>query len=117
MPEPSIARIWRGRVPAHRSDEYLAYLRSTGLTEYAATPGNRGVHVLRRTQGEVTEFALLTFWESMDAVRRFAGDEPERARYYPEDARFLLEMPDRVEHWELVSAASGPMPRPGRDGP
>ena len=97
-----IARRWRGRVPAHRSDAYLAYLQQTGLPDYAATPGHLRTLVLRRTAEGVTEFELTTFWESEAAIRAFAGEDISRARYYPEDADYLLELPERVEHWEVV---------------
>jgi heme-degrading monooxygenase HmoA len=99
---PMIARRWRGRVPADRSDAYLAYLERTGLPDYAATPGHVRTTVLRRTVDGVTEFELITFWESLDAIRAFAGDDVERARYYPEDRDYLLELPERVEHWEVL---------------
>ncbi|MGH2427840.1 MAG: antibiotic biosynthesis monooxygenase family protein [Candidatus Limnocylindria bacterium] len=98
-----IARAWRGRVPAQRSDEYLGYLRATGLADYAATPGHVRTLVLHRLVGDVAEFELVTFWESLDAIRRFAGQDVTRARYYPEDEGFLLELPERVEHWEVVA--------------
>jgi heme-degrading monooxygenase HmoA len=96
-----IARIWRGRTPAVRADEYVAYLEGTGLAEYRATDGNRGVLVLRREVDGIAEFTILTLWDSMDAIRRFAGDDPEQARYYPRDPEFLLEMPPLVEHHEI----------------
>jgi len=102
-----IARVWRGRVPADRGDAYQAHLRGTGLADYARTPGHRGTWVLRRVDGDVAEFLLLTAWESWDAIRAFAGDDVAQAHYYPEDADFLLEMPERVEHWELLDAPSG----------
>jgi len=97
-----IARIWRGRVPAAKADDYLEYLLATGLKDYAATPGNRGVRALRRVEGEVAEYLTLTFWDSMDAVRGFAGDDVERAVYYPEDDVFLLEKQPEVEHYEVL---------------
>jgi heme-degrading monooxygenase HmoA len=97
-----IARIWRGRVPAAKADAYLEYLLATGLKDYAATPGNRGVRALRRVDGEVAEYLTLTFWDSMDAVRGFAGDDVERAVYYPEDDAFLLEKQPKVEHYDVV---------------
>lgn len=98
-----IARRWTGRVPADRSDEYLAYLGATGLKDYAATPGHLGTTVLRRTADDVTEFELTTYWQSTDAIRAFAGDDISIARYYPEDTGFLLDLPERVEHWEVVA--------------
>ena len=97
-----IARLWHGAVPEARGDAYLDYLDRTGLPDYRATPGNRGVQVLRRTEGGRTHFLLLTLWESWDAVRAFAGDDPERARYYPEDAEYLLELEPRVTHYEVA---------------
>jgi heme-degrading monooxygenase HmoA len=97
-----VARSWRGRVPAERSDDYLAYLRRTGVPDLRATPGNLGVEVLRRGDSKTAEFLLISFWESEAAIRAFAGDPVDRARYYPEDPSFLLEMSERVEHWDIV---------------
>lgn len=97
-----IARLWRGVVPAEKADVYLAYLERTGLADYRATPGNRGVQVLRRIEGDAAEFLLVTWWDSWEAIRRFAGAEPEKARYYPEDAAFLRELEPTVRHFEVV---------------
>ena len=97
-----IARIWRGRTPAAKGDAYVEYLLATGLRDYAAVPGNRGVRVLRRTEGEVAEFLVLSFWESMEAVRGFAGDDVEAAVSYPEDDRYLLEREPTVAHYEVT---------------
>ena len=97
-----IARRWTGRVRDGRADEYVAYLGRTGLRDYAATPGHVATTVLRRTADGITELELTTFWESEAAIRAFAGDDIGRARYYPEDAEFLLELPEHVEHWEVV---------------
>ena len=105
-----IARTWHGRVPADKADAYYALLVRTGLADYAATPGNRGVHVLRRTEGPITHFLLLTFWESLEAIQAFAGSEYERARYYPEDDEYLLEREPFVTHYEVLGprgAAAG----------
>jgi heme-degrading monooxygenase HmoA len=74
-----IARIWRGATAADRADDYVEYLDRTGVSEYRATPGNRGVLVLRRTEGDRSEFTLLSLWDSMEAVRAFVGEDPERA--------------------------------------
>ena len=97
-----IARVWRGATRAEDADEYLDYLRRTGLAEYAATAGHRGTLALRRIEGDRAQFVLLTTWESMDAVRRFAGDDPERAVFYPEDDRYVVSRDDRVAHFEVV---------------
>lgn len=98
-----IARIWRGVTPAHKADDYLAYLEATGLKEYRATPGNRGVQVLRRISDDEAEFVLISHWESLDAIRAFAGDDYERAVYYPEDKAFLLAFAPNVDHFEVIA--------------
>lgn len=102
-PAPSlIARLWHGVVPTERADAYTAYLRRTGVQDCRATPGNRGVHVLRRTVGRETHFLFISFWESRDAIRAFAGEDIDRARYYPEDRTYLLELEPTVTHHEAV---------------
>ncbi len=93
-----IARIWHGRVPADKVDTYHAYLLKTGVADYRATPGNRGVYVMLRIVEQVAHFELLTFWDSVAAIKAFAGDEYERARYYPEDDEFLLEREPQVTY-------------------
>ncbi|MBV9231598.1 MAG: antibiotic biosynthesis monooxygenase [Chloroflexi bacterium] len=97
-----IARIWRGITPAEKGDQYLEYLEKTGLKDYRAVPGNQGVQVLRRTYEGKTEFLLISFWESYEAIGAFAGDDLERAVYYPEDKEFLLELEPKVTHYEVA---------------
>jgi len=58
--------------------------------------------VLRRTVGAETHFVFISYWDSMDAVRTFAGDDPERAHYYPEDRDYLLELEPTVTHYEVL---------------
>jgi heme-degrading monooxygenase HmoA len=97
-----IARIWQGATAAKDGEEYVEFLRRTGFSEYAATPGNRAVLGLRRVKDGRAEFLLLTLWESEEAIRRFAGPTPEQAVFYPEDERYLVEWGETVDHWEVV---------------
>lgn len=101
-----IARIWHGVTPAGKADDYVDYLNRTGVPDYRATPGNRGVYVLRRIEGDCAHFLTLSLWESLGAIQGFAGDNVERARYYPEDADFLLEFEPTVAHYEVVARAA-----------
>jgi heme-degrading monooxygenase HmoA len=97
-----MARTWRGATRAEDADAYVEYLEKTGFSEYRATPGNRGVLGLRRVVGGKAEFLLVTLWESEEAIRRFAGEDIERAVFYPEDDRFLVERDEHVNHFEVV---------------
>ena len=95
-------RIWHGRVPTSKADAYRAFLNDRAIPDYKSVEGNRGVYILERREGAVTHFLTLTFWESWEAIRRFAGEDVEAAKYYPEDEEFLLEFEPRVVHYEVV---------------
>ena len=97
-----IARIWRGVTRVADKDTYYDYLLKTGIPEYKEIQGNRGVRVLRRVQGDTVEFLLITLWDSWDAIKAFAGEDYEKAVYYPEDQKFLLELEPHVTHYELL---------------
>jgi heme-degrading monooxygenase HmoA len=100
-----IARIWQGATRAGDADEYLERMRRIAFSEYLETPGNRGLIGLRRRNGDRTELLLLTLWDDMDAIRRFAGDDPDRAVFYPEDERYLVERGEQVSHFEVVDVS------------
>ena len=102
-----IARVWRGAVRPEDADAYGAYINETGFAGYAATPGNRGAWLLRRDEATRTEFVTVTLWESLEAIRGFAGDDVEAAVYYPEDDRYLIERDLTVKHYEVVETADG----------
>lgn len=99
-----IARAWHGRVPAAKADAYHDYLLATGIPGYRSTPGNLGIVVERWIEGAVAHFLLTTFWESWEAIRRFAGDDVQVARYYPQDDDYLLEREPTVRHAEVLLA-------------
>jgi heme-degrading monooxygenase HmoA len=96
-----IARIWRGAVRNEDAEEYVAYVRETGVEHYRSTPGNAGAWILHRSTGDRTEILTFSLWEDMDAVKAFAGDDPSRAVYYPEDDRYLVERGPTVDHYEV----------------
>lgn len=98
-----IARMWHGRTLTAKADAYLAFLERRALPDYRGTPGNVAAYILRRADGEVTHFTTLTFWDSLASIEAFAGADIERARYYPEDGGFLLELEPTVQHSELYS--------------
>ncbi len=96
-----IARIWRGVVKSQDAVRYLDYLHRTGVPDYRATPGNLGVTILQREVEQGVEFSTLTFWDSMESIKAFAGDNPDVARYYPEDDEYLLFREPNVEHFDV----------------
>jgi heme-degrading monooxygenase HmoA len=103
-----IARIWKGAVAREDGDAYASYMQTTGIAGYARTPGNRAVLMLRRDVGDRCEFVMVSLWDSMAAVTAFAGPEPERAVFYPQDDRYLVERDLTVQHYEVDTAVLDP---------
>ena len=97
-----IARSWHGSVPSAKANNYHQYLLATGLKDYGAVKGNRGVVLSKREEGNITHFQTLTFWNSIDAIKEFAGEDYEKARYYPADKDYLLEFELLVTHFEVL---------------
>ena len=105
-----IARTWRGTVHRADADEYTEYIRATGFAGYGQTPGNLGAWLLRRDDGDGTEFITLSLLDSVDAIRAFAGDDIDAAVLYPEDARYLVGE-STVTHYQVVAQVQ---PAPGQ---
>lgn len=103
----AILRVWRAEIVRALRNEYVEYVTATGLAAYRATPGHLGASIaVRDLDAERSEIVTLSWWSRIDAVRAFAGDDYERARYFALDERFLLSRPEYVLHYD----ASLPMP-------
>ncbi|MEP6724399.1 MAG: antibiotic biosynthesis monooxygenase [Bacteroidota bacterium] len=103
-----IARIWHGKVPSAKAQDYHTCLLATGLPGYANVKGNRGVSLLKKEEGDITHYYTLTYWDDIDAIKRFAGEDYEKARYYPEDKYYLLEFEPLVTHYEVLEHFCNP---------
>ncbi|HEY1250732.1 MAG TPA: antibiotic biosynthesis monooxygenase [Thermoanaerobaculia bacterium] len=99
-----IARLWHGRTLTAKADEYEKYLQASGVKQILATDGNHGVEVLRRADGPKTDFIVISYWESLDAVKKFAGPNYDKAVVSPRDKEFLIEVEPGVAHYEVVRA-------------
>jgi hypothetical protein len=97
-----IARRWHGRVPAGRACDYLELMENVGLPDYRSTQGNRGAWCLHRLDGDVIHVEMFTLWDDEAAIRRFAGKDMIRAKYYDFDPGFLIEMELEVTHFDVI---------------
>ena len=97
-----ITRMWHGKVPTAKAQAYRAFLNARAIPDYRSVEGNISVHILERTEGDITHFITLTFWKDMESIKAFAGEDVEVAKYYPEDKNYLLEFEPRVVHYEVV---------------
>ena len=97
-----IVRFWHGRVSTPRAQLYREFLNRRAVPDYRSAPGNLSVHILERADGDITHFVTMSFWDSFDAIKGFAGGDVNTAKYYPEDKDFLLEFEPHVVHYEVV---------------
>ena len=104
-----IARLWQARTKPGMGASYLDYFRRTGLREFLETPGFRGAYTLRRAAGDASDYLILSLWDDMDAVRLFAGSDPDRAVYYSGDVDYFPvdDLPLLLDHYEVVIAQRG----------
>ena len=99
-----IARRWHGRVPAEKAAEYLRLTKDVGLADYRSVPGHIDSWCFHRREGDIVHVETLSFWEGLEAIGRFAGDELTKAKYYDFDPDFLLELEPEVVHFEVIEA-------------
>jgi len=100
---PTIARIWRGRTTAAKADEYARYLYDHGIRPLEEKAF--GVQLFREDREQESEFVTISYWESVEAMSRFAGPDPRRIHHLHRDAEYLIELPESVQVLRIVSAS------------
>lgn len=103
-----IIRMWRGRTPLEKADAYEEMTKRLAIPDYTSIAGFIAYYFTRRNLENYTEFLLITHWESIDAVKAFAGEDYAKAKYYDEDKNFLLDFPEFVEHFEVFDMQQTP---------
>jgi heme-degrading monooxygenase HmoA len=97
-----IARIWHGQTPATTTDDYTKYLHEEGVRVIARIPGNRGVQMLRTVRDGIADFLVLSYWDSLEAIKLFAGNEYEKVRHLPDDPKYMVGVEPTVRHFEVI---------------
>jgi heme-degrading monooxygenase HmoA len=103
-----IIREWRGRASPDRAEAYPEHFRRAVLPELRGIPGLLGATLSRREDGSRIEYLVLTRWQSLDAIRAFAGDDIGKAIVEPGAVAALLDFDDFVRHYEVVEDAGPP---------
>lgn len=102
-----ILREWRAEIRRSLRQEYVDYVAATGIVTYRQTPGNLGaVIAVRDLDSERSEIVTLSWWKDRQSIEAFAGKAIGRARYFPEDDRFLLTRPETVQHYDCTDLTS-----------
>lgn len=98
-----IARIWHGTTKIEDYEAYTDFMKTKAIPDYEGTDGLKKLTFLRRTQDNIAHFTLITFWESLEVIKNFAGEDFEKAKYYPEDQQYLLVFEEKVLHYEVFA--------------
>jgi len=97
----TIMRLWHGEVAIEKADDYQKFMLEKAAPDYGSVEGFIKLYFQRKDEEKKAHFLLVTLWDSIDSVKKFAGDNPEIAKYYPEDEIFLLEKEKHVSMYEV----------------
>ena len=97
----AVAREWKGRVAPVRADEYHAHLLE-GVKKMRAIAGYLGVEVMRRNEPDAVTFTVISYWQSRESIKAYAGEDIEKPRHLPIDKEILLELPTRALHYDVT---------------
>ena len=94
-------------VPTSKALAYRKFLNERAIPDYRSVKGNLGAYILERREGDITHFITLSFWDSLESIKEFTGEDIEKAKYYDEDKDFLIEFEPKVLHYEVVGKSIG----------
>jgi heme-degrading monooxygenase HmoA len=100
--KPTIARIWRGRTRREQADEYERYSLEAGIKPLMEKA--LGVQYFRKDRETESEFVTISYWESVEAMARFTGDDPTKIHHLPRDEEFLIELPEGVQVLRILTS-------------
>ncbi len=104
-----IARTWHGRTKSRNAEAYLNYVTQTGIQDLTATEGNKGAQIWQQQEGDITHIRVISWWDNLENIKAFAGEDISRARYYEADADYLLELEKEVQHFECYDFSNQPL--------
>ena len=99
-----IARIWHGKTSIENFDAYTEFLKRVAVPDYQKTAGFKGLSFLRQIKNGEGHFTLITYWDNLEVIKNFAGQDIQKAKYYPEDNNYLLEFEENVQHFEVFAS-------------
>ena len=102
----TISRHWKGVAKPEEADHYIHHLRNDTFPQLARIEGFIKASVLRRSIREGTEFLVVTTWESIEAIRQFAGEPAQTAVVPPEVQAMMVKYDKEVTHYEIVEEYS-----------
>ncbi len=102
-----IVRIWHGRTKTANAETYRQFVIDTGITEYTSVEGNLGAQIWQQKEEDITHIWTVSWWKDQESIKAFAGDEIEKAKYYDDDKKYLLEFEPTVVHRDAFDFKPG----------
>jgi heme-degrading monooxygenase HmoA len=102
-----IARFWSAQTTRAQAPAYVEHLRTQVLPAVRRVDGYGGALLLERAVDDAVEIIVVTFWQSLDAIRGFAGPDLEAAVVAAEAAALLTQFDRRVRHYEVAVQDDG----------
>ena len=99
-----IARIWQGKTPVSKYEQYTRFLEMKAIPDYQSVAGLRGLSFLRKSDDQYGNFTLITYWDSIESIKKFAGVDYAKAKYYAEDKDYLISFGEHVEHFDVFAS-------------
>ncbi len=97
----AIMRLWHGKVSKEKAYDYEKLMIDKAVPDYSSVDGLLKLYFQRKDEKEITHFLLVTIWDGIESIKKFAGPEPEIAKYYPEDDEYLLEKEKYTTMYEV----------------
>jgi uncharacterized damage-inducible protein DinB len=98
-----ITRIWHGKTKKENADNYRQYVTDSGVKEYQQTDGNLDTQIWQKDEDGITHIWTVTQWKDFNSIKKFAGEDFQKAKYYPKDKEYLLEFEPNVEHYKTYT--------------
>ncbi|WP_070966870.1 antibiotic biosynthesis monooxygenase family protein [Vibrio sonorensis] len=97
-----IAREWKATCPKKHEEGFIAYLYETGIKDSSAVEGFRGAQIFKRDKENEIEITLITYWQDLECIKAFSGEDIGVARLYPEDEKYQLKPDLHVLHYKVL---------------
>ena len=100
----SIARVWHGKVPNAKADEYQQYI-GAAIQKFTSLPGNQGYVLLKDKSAEHTDFTVISYWDGKKSIEAYAGKDITLTHFLPRDKDYLIDPEKTVKNYEIAQQA------------
>ncbi len=97
-----IARYWKGTTYSNMAQEYIHHLKKDTFPKLEQLNGFQKVELLRKSTPIGTEFLVITYWDSLEHIQQFAGENIDVAVVPPAASQLMVSFDKTVSHYEVI---------------